>query len=347
MILATVIFSMIGLAFRVQPARASWTVGVKTGDWIKLEFTANVTPPGVITEWVRLEFLSVVGSQASVEEISHLSDGTEQNGTVKGDIMAGDLPIVLPANMMTGDTIILDGMGTIVIAGETTRTYAGASRTVVWTSINQSGIQVTYYWDKQTGIIVEVDETSTSPPVTGSFKAVETNMWSPAVPVALNIQPVCLNLRSKGKWITATIELPEGYSASDVDASSLLLNGTVPAEQSSSSQANSLTVKFERTAVSGLILSEGIMWDSVTLTVSGRLADGTMFEGSDTIRVRMPGDVNMDGKVDMRDISLAARAFGSHSNSAGWNPAADENEDNTIDMRDLSVIARHFGDHYP
>jgi hypothetical protein len=165
--------------------------------------------------------------------------------------------------------------------------------------------------------------------------------------VALNIQPVCLNLRSRGTWITATIELPEGYDASDVDESSLLLNGTVPAEQSSSSQAHSLTVKFERTAVSELILSEGLMWGHVTLTVNGRLADGTMFEGSDTIRVRMPGDVNIDGKVDMKDISLAAKTFGSHSNSAAWNPAADENEDNNIDIRDLSAIARHFGQHYP
>jgi hypothetical protein len=337
----------IGLAFRVQATSASWTIGVKTGDWIKLEFTASVTPPGVIPEWIRLEFLSVVGSQASVDEMMHMSDGTETHYTVNGDIMAGDLGFVIPANMMTGDSIAFDGMGTIVIAGETTRTYAGASRTVVWTNIEQMGVEFTYYWDKQTGIIVELYETSTSPPLTISYKAVETNMWSPAVPVALNIQPVCLNLRSRGTWITATIELPEGYDASDVDESSLLLNGTVPAEQSSSSQAHSLTVKFERTAVSELILSEGLMWGHVTLTVNGRLADGTMFEGSDTIRVRMPGDVNIDGKVDMKDISLAAKTFGSHSNSAAWNPAADENEDNNIDIRDLSAIARHFGQHYP
>jgi hypothetical protein len=322
------------------------TIGVKTGDWIKLEFTANVTLPGVIPEWIRLEFLSVVGSQASVEETIHMSDGTEQNFTVNGDIMAGDLVFVIPANMTTGDSMTLNGFGTIVIAGETTRTYAGASRTVVWTNIEESGTQLTYYWDRQTGIIVEVDETSTSPPMTVSYKAVETNMWSPAVPVELNIQPVCLNLQSKGRWITATIVLPEGYSAGDVDVSSMLLNGTVPAEKSSS-HANSLTVKFERTAVSMRILTEGIMWGNVTLTVSGRLADGTMFEGSDTIKVKMPGDVNMDGKVDIRDASLAAKAYGSTPNSAGWNPAADENEDGKIDIRDINAIAKLYGTHYP
>jgi hypothetical protein len=115
-------------------------------------------------------------------------------------------------------------------------------------------------------------------------------------------------LKSKGKWITAYIELPEGYNVSDVNISSILLNGTIPVDMSAPTAIGDydndgvpdLMVKFNRTAVCQLILSKGIMVGNVTLSVSGKLANGIGFEGCDTIRVRMPGDINMDGKVDIK-----------------------------------------------
>ena len=63
-----------------------------------------------------------------------------------------------------------------------------------------------------------------------------------------------------------------------------------------------------------------------------------------------------DGKVDMRDIAVVARAFGSDgpnylypgsSASSNWNPNADINNDGTVNMRDVALAARHFGQHYP
>jgi hypothetical protein len=47
-------------------------------------------------------------------------------------------------------------------------------------------------------------------------------------------------------------------------------------------------VKFDRVAVSGLILSQGITSGNVVLTITGRLYDGTMLQGSDAIRVMLP-----------------------------------------------------------
>jgi len=35
------------------------------------------------------------------------------------------------------------------------------------------------------------------------------------------------------------------------------------------------------------------------LTITGMLIDVTRIEGNDTIKARMPGDINMDGKVDI------------------------------------------------
>jgi len=50
-----------------------------------------------------------------------------------------------------------------------------------------------------------------------------------------------------------------------------------------------------------------------------------------------------EGKVDMRDVYLVARAFGSYPSHPRWNPNADINNDGKVDMRDIYVVARNFG----
>jgi predicted GH43/DUF377 family glycosyl hydrolase len=118
----------------------------------------------------------------------------------------------------------------------------------------------------------------------------------PCVSVKVNLHPDTLNLRSNGRWVTAYIELPEGHDAQNIDVSTVLLNGTVPIDPNAPTAVGDydgegvpdLMVKFDRAAVSGLILSQGITSGNVVLTITGRLYDGTMFEGSDTIRVMLP-----------------------------------------------------------
>jgi hypothetical protein len=61
-----------------------------------------------------------------------------------------------------------------------------------------------------------------------------------------------------------------------------------------------------------------------------------------------------DGKVDMRDIAVVARAFGSDGPnylhpgslpSSNWNANADLNNDGTVNMKDVALEARNFGQH--
>jgi len=59
------------------------------------------------------------------------------------------------------------------------------------------------------------------------------------------------------------------------------------------------------------------------------------------------GDVNLDGKVDMKDVAFAAMAFGSYPGHPRWNSIADQNEDGKIDMRDIALVAKNFGKTYP
>jgi hypothetical protein len=170
----------------------------------------------------------------------------------------------------------------------------------------------------------------------------------------VDVKPDVLNLGGVGEWVTIYIELPEGCDVSDIDVSSIRLNGTIPVDINAPTDIGDyngngipdLMVKFNRTAVCQFILSKGIMRGNVTLTVSGNLIYGIPFEGCDVIAVRMPGDLNMDGKVDITDISIASRAFGSYPSHSRWNPIADENEDNKIDIADIALTCRNFGKTY-
>jgi hypothetical protein len=54
-------------------------------------------------------------------------------------------------------------------------------------------------------------------------------------------------------------------------------------------------------------------------------------------------DINGDGKVDMQDIGLAARAFGETPGRPRWDPRMDINGDEVINLKDLVLIAKDFG----
>jgi len=62
-----------------------------------------------------------------------------------------------------------------------------------------------------------------------------------------------------------------------------------------------------------------------------------------TFEVKLKGDFNNDGKINMKDIAVVAKAFGSAPGDPNWTPEADLNNDGKIDMKDISIIAKTFG----
>jgi len=91
------------------------------------------------------------------------------------------------------------------------------------------------------------------------------------------------------------IELPPGFDVGQVDVSTVLLNGLVPAELSPTEVGDydsdgiaHLMLKFDRSATH-TTLEVG---DVAQISVAGELLDGAVFEGSDTIRVIQPGNQN-------------------------------------------------------
>jgi hypothetical protein len=164
-------------------------VGIKAGDWIKVTYTITGLPAGQLyAEWLKLEFLSVNGTMANVRATLGISDGTEQTGTGPLDIVSSggvpELPgIVVSANLTTGDSVHIAGYGNITIEGEAMEIHAGANRTVVYASFSQNETQITYYWDKLTGVMV--GKSSISPGITATANATETNMWGTATVVRM------------------------------------------------------------------------------------------------------------------------------------------------------------------
>ncbi len=59
------------------------------------------------------------------------------------------------------------------------------------------------------------------------------------------------------------------------------------------------------------------------------------------------GDLNADGKVDMKDIAIVAKAYGSLPGDSNWNSNADINGDNKVDIKDIAMIAKKFGESCP
>ncbi|MEM2912266.1 MAG: dockerin type I domain-containing protein [Candidatus Bathyarchaeia archaeon] len=55
------------------------------------------------------------------------------------------------------------------------------------------------------------------------------------------------------------------------------------------------------------------------------------------------GDINGDGKVDMKDVGIIALAFGSSLGHPRWNANADINQDGVVDINDILIVLSHFG----
>ncbi len=173
-----------------------------------------------------------------------------------------------------------------------------------------------------------------------------------SVQVAVDFSPETINLKNGCSWIIAYITFPGGVLPSEVNVSSVTLNETVYAEAvalNGSDDVNDhgntcLTLKFAGEWISQLLLSENITYGVMTLSLNGRLVDGTLFEGAGKIRNGPFGDLNCDGRTDMKDVTLAVQAFNSFPGGSRWNPDADLDNNGRVDLRDIGAVLTHFGE---
>lgn len=183
-------FSIVSVSVLASP-----TFGGKSGDWIEyaLQDEMQVASGLPATEWVRMEFLSVEGANVTVNATLYTSsltlmsetktvDLTSQNS--EDDIMLNPWfnarTYFIPAGLNVTDSVYLGQVfGEQNITGETTKSYAGADRTVVFTNFTLQGNNYFFYWDKQTGVLTEGLEYIGA--VYNDVLVSDTNIWSPPI----------------------------------------------------------------------------------------------------------------------------------------------------------------------
>jgi hypothetical protein len=115
------------------------------------------------------------------------------------------------------------------------------------------------------------------------------------IPATVNITPKTLNLKSRGKFITASIKLPDGFNVNQIDGNTVQISAIdeqaiepICADKTMESGIESdscLLAKFRRRDLI-CVLSPG---DEVTITIEGLLTSGEKFTGDDTVRIIEPG----------------------------------------------------------
>jgi hypothetical protein len=95
------------------------------------------------------------------------------------------------------------------------------------------------------------------------------------------------------------------------------------------------SVKAVFTGWSGDAVGTGLISDPITM-------DGPKTAIATWV-IKLSGDVDGNGIVDINDAILASHAFGSSIGELHWNVEVDMNGDNVIDIFDMILMCRNFG----
>ena len=153
---------------------------------------------------------------------------------------------------------------------------------------NTSTLQnVTHTYENEGVYPVNLTVTDDGGLINSTQQNISVSISTQPLTVNVTIHPRTLNFKSKGKWITCYIELSDGYNVSEINISSLRLNGEIPAEPAPTEIGDNdndglpdLMVKFSRSEVIEILDRE----NESEIVITGELNDGTSFSSSDTIR---------------------------------------------------------------
>jgi hypothetical protein len=173
------------ITIAITPAAACLSLGVKTGDWVEYDVQGSVSPEYSLT----VSFLNVTGTNLTMQMTQSpvTSAGPSLNYTENIDFSTNeDFPIIdfftarvclIPNGSEVGDSVYLGKeFGNRTILSETTGSYAGVDRIIVCCNFTLQLNQYAFYWDKQTGVLV--DATMSYGTISDSVSVIDTNMWT-------------------------------------------------------------------------------------------------------------------------------------------------------------------------
>lgn len=165
-------------------ASADLALNVKGGDWIKYKVTETGNPTSDFNiTWARMDIISVQGETINVNVITAYANGTiyPENG-ITLNLATGAIGdgFFIPTNLTPGDKYSSEYEGNITINSVEQLEAAGTERTVLSGVANQTS----YYWDKQTGVMVAATSNFTG--FSMFTKTSGTNLWQPQI-LGLNL----------------------------------------------------------------------------------------------------------------------------------------------------------------
>jgi thermitase len=120
---------------------------------------------------------------------------------------------------------------------------------------------------------------------------------------------------------------------------------------------NLITMEYFEPIQPNETLTLNIIWDTwyvatsqnytmkaVATTMRGETDTGNDMLTVNPVQVRIVGDANGDGKVDIFDCILASNAFGASSSEPEYRVFCDVNQDGIVDIFDMIQFAIHFGE---
>lgn len=193
-VLLLVMFSVSWYSAVMASSTGASVVGARQGDWAMYAGA----PPSEEYEWIRFSVLQVNGNVVDLElrydlrtrfRLQSSYSFPDNPRYVSIDVGVGTsnfFLFLIPRNLSVGDSVpVWQGHVPLRIQGVEQKEYAGAERTVVYASF--SGMAVSYanfttagryYWDKETGLLVERIATLGYTDVTAEILT-GTNLWSP------------------------------------------------------------------------------------------------------------------------------------------------------------------------
>jgi len=336
--------------------------GTATGTVVTVNGSADAYGNLPFNEWVNngtmVSYLysPVVSSNASGEQfrLNNIT-GQSSNTTVNGPItVMGNYVVQYNTTFyltgvgsdFTGTSVAIEGLNYALPASfwfdsGSTQSFAFGSQLFAVSTGR------TYYWNSTTGLsTLRSDSIVISDPgsVTGNYVSnvhnvtvtnlSVTNSWVyQGYNLTVNVTIMNTGDFSESAWGAVYYNITSGYS--------------IGAYATSLNMGQYITFSFTWNTT-----DVPINYPGYTLTAVGTIATGTNSMSLPNVVVRIVGDVNGDARVDMKDIALVARAFGSDGPnylypgsrpSSNWYAPADINGDGTVNMRDIALVARNFG----